>query len=100
MIERVALCMIGLLCLFGCARGAAPVVSVALPEPDSAGAKLEKALCSQCHGAPQPSAHVAKEWPNVLTRMNDHRVMLAMKAISDEERAVILDYLQKHAGQS
>jgi len=92
--------ILGLLLLIGCSEPAAPVAAVGLPEPESPGAKSMKAVCSQCHGVPQPTSHIAKDWPNIVARMNDHRIMLAMKAISDEQRVIILDYLQKHAGQS
>jgi len=28
--------------------------------------------CSQCHAAPDPSRHTAKEWPRVVERMKGH----------------------------
>ena len=97
--ERFFFGVLGLLLLVGCTQPAS-VASVGLPEPESPGAKAMQAVCSQCHGVPQPASHIAKDWPNVVTRMNNRRMMLAMKAISDEQRGIILDYLQKHAGQS
>lgn len=102
MIERrtVGVLILAMLFLGGCAKEAEVAVQTALPDPESNGAKLVKNFCSQCHGPPRPASHAAKEWPNILTRMNDRRMKLAMKPFSDVERVIILDYMQKHAGQS
>lgn len=72
----------------------------ALPEPESAGAKLVKQYCANCHAPPLPVAHTAKEWPNVIYRMQERRRSKAYKRMPDEERSELLAYLQKHARQS
>ena len=43
-----------------------------LPDADSAGAKLVSSYCVQCHAAPQPTLHTAKEWTSVTQRMHIH----------------------------
>lgn len=69
-----------------------------LPEPGSAGAMLLEDKCGNCHGAPHPDVHTAKMWPAVLHRMQNRMTMKAYKPLSDEDFAVLLDYLQQHAG--
>ena len=74
----------------------------ALPDAGSQGATLEAKYCSQCHAAPPPNVHTAKEWTDVTTRMREH--------ISDQSKSVgnvmvpsagelttIVDYLDKNA---
>ena len=70
---------------------------VALPEPESSGAKLMGEYCANCHAPPLPTVHDAKEWPNVIYRMEKRRLSHALKPLSEEERATLLDYLKKHA---
>ncbi len=66
-------------------------------DPTSAGAKVLVKFCSDCHAPPQPAVHQAKEWPNVLYRMQERRRMKAYELMSDEELAVLTDYLERHA---
>lgn len=40
-----------------------------LPEPNSTGAGLLQAYCTQCHWLPTPRMHSADEWPILLRRM-------------------------------
>lgn len=40
-----------------------------LPAPDSRGARLAAAFCSQCHGVPTPKRHSASDWVPTLRRM-------------------------------
>jgi len=68
-----------------------------LVEPDSPGAKVLVAFCSDCHAPPQPTVHDAKEWPNVLYRMQERRRMKAYELMNDEELALLTDYLERHA---
>ncbi len=66
-------------------------------DPASAGAKVLVKFCSDCHAPPQPSVHEAKEWPNVLYRMQERRRMKAYELMSDEELALLTGYLEQHA---
>lgn len=70
---------------------------VVLPEPESAGAQVLKENCSSCHAAPSPSVHTAKEWPNVIYRMLEHRRMRSFGPIAPADQEQLLDYLQRHA---
>jgi cytochrome c5 len=78
--------------------------SVALPEPESAGARLVARHCAACHAVPTPQIHSAADWPLVARRM-----WLRIDGLSDEfgiprptgaERTVILRYLSLHALQT
>ena len=70
---------------------------ITLPEPESPGAKLVKKFCSDCHAPPSPKVHTAKEWPNVIYRMQEHRRMNAYSPMLDHELEQMLDYLQQFA---
>ncbi len=69
----------------------------ALPEPEAPGAKVLEKYCSDCHAPPQPSVHEAREWPNIVYRMQERRRMKAYSLMSDEEKAQLTAYLQRHA---
>ncbi len=70
---------------------------VKLPEPESEGAQMVKKFCSDCHAPPSPLAHTAKEWPNVIHRMQERRRMKAYELMSEHELGVTLKYLQQFA---
>lgn len=92
-----------------------------LPDAESPGAQLVARYCSQCHGIPSPASHSAADWESTLRRMLVHmerghhmrsmggmmlrrgmgrgRGMRGMHpaAPTEDERRVILDYLQAHS---
>ena len=70
-----------------------------LPGVGSAGAKILKEKCSECHGAPHPDNHTADQWPNVVKRMQMHRIKKAYGAIPENDEKTLISYLQKHAKQ-
>jgi len=70
---------------------------ISLPEPDSEGAQMVKQFCSDCHAPPSPLVHTAKEWPNVIYRMQERRRMKAFELIAEPEHTILLEYLQKFA---
>jgi hypothetical protein len=75
------------------------------PDASSPGAQLEGKYCSQCHAAPSPSLHTAKEWAAVTGRMEEHigekvRPGGGLMVPSASDIAAILEYLDKHAKQS
>ncbi|MDH5544335.1 MAG: cytochrome c [Gammaproteobacteria bacterium] len=73
------------------------VVMNTFPEPESTGAQLLKQYCSACHGAPHPNTHTAKEWPNVVLRMNNRRIIRALGEIKREDLEQLTAYLSEHA---
>jgi len=71
----------------------------ALPEPDSAGAKLLSEYCTNCHAAPPPTLHTGQEWTSVLAPMDTH-MLDAGAGVRQPDAAqlqTILAYMQKHA---
>jgi hypothetical protein len=74
----------------------------ALPDASSPGATLEIRYCSQCHAAPPPSAHTAREWADVTARMQEHITDKStsnggVMVPSSSEMASIIRYLDKYA---
>jgi hypothetical protein len=74
----------------------------AFPDASSPGATLESKYCSQCHSAPPPDVHTAKEWADVTGRMQQHIGDQAttnggVMVPSASEMASIVEYLDKHA---
>jgi cytochrome c5 len=82
-----------------------------LPESESLGARLLARYCTQCHNLPAPAMHTAEEWPAVEARMFNRMAMMwgrggmmgwrmrVLRAPTDQEQDVMLDYLQEHALQ-
>jgi hypothetical protein len=80
-----------------------------LPEPGSAGAKLVRRYCVQCHNLPNPAIHHAAKWPPIVQRMvlrmegrgNMGTVMSEMmagvQAPTAQETTALVAYLRKHA---
>lgn len=54
--------------------------------------------CGVCHVSPRPQAHVAAEWPAVVSRMQDHRRRTGLAAIPPEDLERIMSYLQQTGG--
>jgi len=80
-----------------------------LPDAASRGAWLVIEYCVQCHNLPNPAMHHAAKWPAIVERMVVRmrgqgnlgmlmqEMMAGVKAPSDEDQAVLLAYLQRHA---
>jgi mono/diheme cytochrome c family protein len=68
-----------------------------LPEQQSEGARLFRSYCGQCHALPAPTAHTARDWPQVMMRMKQ-RMVTQGKAVPDRDQLqVISAYLQRNA---
>ena len=67
------------------------------PESDSETVKLYLEKCGSCHAAPLPSIHNKKQWFGVVQRMQFRMTNKAIKPLNQQELALIVDYLQKHA---
>ncbi len=82
-------------CAFAFMAVCSQEASAALPDPDP-GAALVAGYCTQCHGAPSPSSHSAREWAGVVDRMQNWRVIKGFGAIPDGDLRPLLDYLKRH----
>jgi cytochrome c2 len=81
----------------------------ALPERDSAGARLVLRYCVQCHNLPNPAMHSAARWPSVVERMVVRmqgkgnlgtlmaEMMAGVQAPAPAEAKTLLAYLRRHA---
>ncbi|OIO70059.1 MAG: hypothetical protein AUJ56_06280 [Zetaproteobacteria bacterium CG1_02_49_23] len=67
------------------------------PEEASNDFKVYSSYCSSCHAPPLPDAHVAKEWPNVIARMQQHRVERRMDPIIAQDMQILRRYLERFA---
>ena len=67
------------------------------PQASSPGEKLLRQFCSECHAPPQPDTHRAVEWPNIVLRMQQHRISRALVPMTDDQRGLLVAYLQKNA---
>ena len=80
-------------------RGGSPAM---LPQPQSPGAQLVGAYCTQCHGVPSPGLHAPEEWEGVASRMYRRMLSFAPRvhAPSGDEFAAIVAYLEEHSAGS
>jgi hypothetical protein len=53
--------------------------------------------CGSCHATPSPKIRTAPEWKNAFSRMEKHMKEAGLIPLSEEDRALILAFLQKHA---
>ncbi|MBI4514563.1 MAG: hypothetical protein HY699_01945 [Deltaproteobacteria bacterium] len=70
-----------------------------LPDADSPGAKLYAARCSNdCHRVYAPTLLKYEMWKYQVVRMQDVLARAGVAPLTDEEMAIILDYLRRHSG--
>ncbi|OUM00783.1 hypothetical protein [Variovorax sp. JS1663] len=79
--------------------GGPPPSSKPLPDAKSAGAKLVSTYCVQCHAAPAPSLHTAKEWSSATQRMHIHMDSRwqSINTPTEQEMNSIVAYMQAHS---
>jgi mono/diheme cytochrome c family protein len=65
--------------------------------PETPESALFRQTCSRCHALPDSASHTPDEWPSVVKRMRKNMENMARPGISDQERDVIVRYLQEHA---
>jgi cytochrome c5 len=71
----------------------------AIPAPDTQGAAQFKKSCSQCHALPDPKAHTAAEWPQIVEKMQWHMHTMNKGELSESEKKDIVNYLVRNARQ-
>jgi len=68
-----------------------------LPDPQSRGAALLNAYCTQCHALPSPAMHASQDWPGVARRMWVRIDMmhgeLGVSIPNEGDRVALLNYL-------
>ena len=65
---------------------------------DSPGAGAFMSTCSQCHGAPSPKLHTAKQWPRVVLRMKQHMQSGKAEIPDPATTQQIVDFLKANSG--
>lgn len=101
-VVRVKTVLIVCFLLLGCSEDMAvktDVAQIVLPDGNSPGAKLLKKYCSNCHGAPHPAVHKKDEWSNVVYRMNLRRIKRALGGVPEQEKPVLISYLEMYASK-
>jgi len=73
--------------------------SVKLPDPESPGARLYRERCGGCHRLYAPEVLKAEMWKYQIERMQGEMVRRGVPALTTDERGVLLEYLQQHAGK-
>jgi hypothetical protein len=74
--------------------------NASLPEPESLAARLYQQRCSGCHRLYAPSLLTSDMWRFMLGRMEMEMQRRGMPLPTPEERATLLEYLQKHASNA
>jgi mono/diheme cytochrome c family protein len=72
--------------------------TTALPEPESAGAKLYAARCNTCHRLYSPAALKPEMWRLKVDAMQGEMARRGVPPLSTEEREVVLEYLRRNSG--
>ncbi len=80
------------LSLTACATSGTP-----LPDSSTKAARTYRAKCSTCHSVPHPARHTREQWPPLIALMERRMAERRMPGLSEEDRAVILDYLKRNA---
>jgi hypothetical protein len=74
--------------------------NASLPDPESSAAQLYQKRCSICHRVYAPSLLTAEMWRFMIGRMEIEMQRRGVPLPTPDERAMILDYLQKHASNA
>lgn len=78
-------------------QGVRPIEAHALPDPESAGAKILATRCVDCHAIPDPASHSPESWPPTLRRMSQLTAARYMPALTAVEAQTLEAYLVTHA---
>jgi hypothetical protein len=69
-----------------------------LPDPESPAAQLYQKRCATCHRLYAPSLLTTDMWRFMMGRMEIEMQRRGVPLLAPEERAMLLEYLQRHAG--
>lgn len=70
-----------------------------LPEQDSYAGQLYLRRCGQCHAPYNPHAMTAAMWEIQVPKMEEKIRQAGLAPLEPAQKQVILDYLQRNAGQ-
>ena len=69
-----------------------------LPEPDSPAAQLYARRCNSCHRLYAPGAMKFEMWKMQVDRMQGEIVRHGLPPLTDSERTLLLQYLERFSG--
>jgi len=95
-VKTAGLLMASLVMLVGCDQSANRDY-LDYPDKASNDFRVYSSYCSGCHAPPLPDAHLAIEWPNVITRMQQHRIERRMDPITAQDMQIVRRYLENFA---
>ncbi len=76
----------------GCVGGPTPI-----PMAQSPAAVLYAEKCGACHAVPHPKRNTVTEWQHLFVLMEQRMTERDMAAFSDEQREMLMRYLQNNA---
>jgi len=94
--NRIGCLMVALFLCSACDSGSEHVTA-AYPDQESASFQQFTRQCSACHRPPMPNIHIAKAWPAVIARMQQHKQQQGLLVMNSAEQQQVLAYLQAHA---
>jgi len=97
MLMSVFMLTLTLFSISGCGDGS-PKAVISYPEANTDEAKFYVAKCGACHAAPSPDIYRASRWIGIVARMQMHMSNKGMPVLSKPEQQIVIDYLEKHAG--
>jgi cytochrome c5 len=74
-----------------------PMDTAQFSDLDTPAGRTFQSTCSQCHAAPDPAQHTAREWPRVVVRMKFNMTAAGKNAPDDSTIDLIIGFLQKHS---
>jgi len=97
LIRRAGVALMLMLMQVGCSQPDISDARKQLNRSEAPGAVALRAYCNTCHAAPLPLRHTAAEWPQVVARMEIHRMHRSYEPIGADDRATLLKFLQAGA---
>lgn len=97
--KGAAVLFAGMIALLQVACDVSAVRHTDYPDEQSDAFNVYARNCSGCHAPPLPGAHPAREWANVIARMQLHLVQRSMPPITVADMPVVREYLETHAAQ-
>jgi len=95
-LKRLIFCFCLVAMLAGCSTAGMPG-GTALPDRDSVAAQTFVSRCSACHAIPHPGRHTYQGWSYLVPLMERRMAERNMAPLTDEDRQLILAYLQENA---
>ena len=95
-VKRMLLSML-LAVMSGCGHEQGNITEQTTPSIGTPGSsELMNKWCTDCHAPPLSTSHPPSEWPSIVARMQNHRIVKGMTPIPAKEIGRVINYLQTH----